>query len=256
MNPSQASHSQAMRRRLHRWAACVLPLAGLLLGAWSAPVGAQQANLDSEATRLTQQWIDQELARSQSTQAMPLRMEVVVGSLDERLRLAPCAKVEPYLPAGQRLWGRTRLGLRCTDGAVRWNVFLPVQVKAFGPGWVLKGNVASGAVLNQGDAMEAEVDWAADNAAIVSDPAQWVGQVAARMLLPGQALRQSMVKPPQAFAAGTQVRVVAQGPGFQVTADGQALGAGVVGQLVRVRMENGRIMNGTVLDRNTVQVEI
>jgi flagellar basal body P-ring formation protein FlgA len=76
------------------------------------------------------------------------------------------------------------------------------------------------------------------------------------MLLPGQALRQSMVKPPQAFAAGTQVRVVAQGPGFQVTADGQALGAGVVGQLVRVRMENGRIMNGTVLDRNTVQVEI
>ncbi len=117
-------------------------------------------------------------------------------------------------------------------------------------------NVASGAVLNQGDAMEAEVDWAAENAAIVSDPAQWVGQVAARMLLPGQALRQSMVKPPQAFAAGTQVRVVAQGPGFQVTADGQALGAGVVGQLVRVRMENGRIMNGTVLDRNTVQVEI
>jgi flagella basal body P-ring formation protein FlgA len=104
--------------------------------------------------------------------------------------------------------------------------------------------------------MEAEVDWAAENAAIVADPAQWVGQVAARMLLPGQALRQSMVKPPQAFAAGTQVRVVAQGPGFQVTADGQALGAGVVGQLVRVRMENGRIMNGTVLDRNTVQVEI
>lgn len=241
--------------RLACLAGRLLPAAGLLLGLWSGPAQAQAA-LEPDAARLTQQWIDQELARSQSLQASPLRMEVVVGSLDERLRLAPCSKVEPYLPAGQRLWGRTRLGLRCVEGAVRWNVFLPVQVKAFGPGWVLKGNVASGAALVQDDAMEAEVDWAAENAAILADPAQWVGQVAARMLLPGQALRQSMVRAPQAFAAGTQVRVVAQGPGFQVTADGQALGAGVVGQVVRVRMENGRIMNGTVVDRNTVQVEI
>ncbi|RUP27696.1 MAG: flagellar biosynthesis protein FlgA, partial [Curvibacter sp.] len=184
MNPLPVRRTQAFRSRLRRLAAVVLPLAALLMGAEVAPLRAQ-TTLDNDATRLTQQWIDQELARSQATQAMPLRMEVVVGSLDERLRLAPCAKVEPYLPAGQRLWGRTRLGLRCTEGSVRWNVFLPVQVKAFGPGWVLKGNVASGAVLNQGDAMEAEVDWAAENAAIVADPSQWVGQVAARMLLPG-----------------------------------------------------------------------
>ena len=32
-------------------------------------------------------------------------MEVSVGTLDSRLRLAPCSRVEPYLPAGSRLWG-------------------------------------------------------------------------------------------------------------------------------------------------------
>ena len=39
------------------------------------------------------------------------------------------------------IWGRTRLCLRCTDGGGRWNVFLPVTIKAFGPAWVLRDNV-------------------------------------------------------------------------------------------------------------------
>ena len=54
-----------------------------------------QANLE----QMTQRWLDDALARNMPTQS-PLRMEVSVGALDERLRLAPCARVEPYLPAG------------------------------------------------------------------------------------------------------------------------------------------------------------
>ncbi|MEY8879139.1 MAG: flagellar biosynthesis protein FlgA, partial [Leptothrix sp. (in: b-proteobacteria)] len=57
------------------------------------------------------------------------RVEVSTGQLDPRLHLAPCQKIEPYVPAGQRLWGRTRVGLRCTAGPVRWNVYLPVTVQ-------------------------------------------------------------------------------------------------------------------------------
>jgi flagella basal body P-ring formation protein FlgA len=47
---------------------------------------------------------------------------------------------------------------------------------------------------------------------------------------------------------------MAQGGGFQVSADGQALSAGVLGQEVRVRMDNGRVMTGTVVDARTVKV--
>ena len=64
---------------------------------------------------------------------LPLRMEVQMGQLDSRLRLAACAKVEPYLPAGSRLWGRTRLGLRCVQGSVPWNVFTHYRA-CLGPG--------------------------------------------------------------------------------------------------------------------------
>ena len=69
-------------------------------------------------------------------------------------------------------------------------------------------------------------------------------------------MRQGMIKPAQVFQAGTQVRVVAQGSGFQVTSDGQALSAGVVGQAARVRMDNGRVMSGIVLDGRTVKLEL
>ena len=60
------------------------------------------------------------------------RVEVLVGQLDPRLRLAPCERIEPYLPPNTRLWGKSRIGLRCAQGPSHWNVFLPITVKAYG----------------------------------------------------------------------------------------------------------------------------
>jgi flagella basal body P-ring formation protein FlgA len=235
--------------------AAALALSGAALSGWAqqAPAPAAQDNSYTTATR---QWVDDALAQTSATNAMPLRMEVSLGALDSRLRLAPCGKVEPYMPTGSKLWGKSRIGLRCVDGVTRWNVFLPVTVKAYGPAWVLRGPVAAGAVLTQDDAMQGEVDWAEDFSPIVANLEQWVGTVAARALTPGQAVRFHMVKQPQVFQAGAQVRVVAEGNGFQVASDGQAMQAGVIGQPARVRMENGRVMSGVVLDARTIKLEM
>ncbi len=239
-----------------------LPAVLLALSAAAAPLFAQVAPGVPEASNAalessSRQWLDGEIARGgQAAPGMPLRMEVSVGQLDSRLRLAARAKVEPYIPAGMRLWGKTRLGLRCVDGPVRWNVFLPIQVKAFGPAWVVRGPVQSGTTLGAADAMQAKVDWAEEPMAVLGDPAQWVGATVVRNLNAGQALRVSMVRAAQVFDAGSNVRVVAEGPGYSVTSDGQAVGAGIVGQTVRVRMEGGRFMTGTVVDSRTVRVAI
>src|SRR4029079_11688804 len=61
-----------------------------------------------------------------------VRIEVEVGRLDARLKLAPCARIEPYLPHGTRLWGRSQIGVRCAEGPSRWNVYLPVIVHVRG----------------------------------------------------------------------------------------------------------------------------
>jgi flagella basal body P-ring formation protein FlgA len=188
--------------------------------------------------------------------AQHLRMEVSVGALDSRLKLAACGNIETYLPPGARLWGHGRVGLRCIDGMARWNVTVPVTVRAFGPAWVVRGQVLAGSPVTQNDVVASEVDWAEDSNPVLQDPAQWVGQTASRTLVSGQVLRQGVLRPTQVFQAGSQVRVVAEGPGFQISGDAQALAAGVVGQVTRVRMDNGRISSGTVLDARTVKIDL
>src|SRR5256885_2483481 len=84
------------------------------------------------------------------------RVEVEVGELDARLRLAPCQRVEPYLPIGTRLWGRTRIALRCTAGVSHWNVFLPVTVKVFAQGLLAAAPLPAGTVVAEGDLRTAD----------------------------------------------------------------------------------------------------
>lgn len=241
-----------------RWfSACLAALALLLLPVVaSAQAAARAPDQVSALLNNSQSWLDSAVAASRPAGAAPLRMVVQVGALDSRLVLAPCGQVEPYLPPGTRLWGKTRVGMRCVDGVARWNVFLPVQVQAFGQAWVVKGDVATGSVLSEDDAVLAEVDWAQESSSVLADPALWVGQTATRKLSTGQTLRHGMVKPSQVFQAGSMVRIIARGPGFTVTSDGQALSAGVVGEMARVRTDNGRVLSGTVLDMRTVRVDL
>ncbi len=205
---------------------------------------------------MARNWAIEAVHASQAAGAAPLRMDVAVGAMDARLKLAPCANMEAYMPVGSRLWGKTRVSVRCVDGMSRWNVSLPVSVSAWGKAWVVRTQLPAGAMLTQADVVEADVNWAEESSAVVRDSSQWLGFATTRPLTTGQTLRADMVRPAQVFQAGSQVKVVAQGAGFQIASDGQALTAGVVGQIARVRMDNGRVASGVVLDVKTVKIEL
>ena len=182
------------------------------------------------------------------------RVEVVVGQLDTRLRLAPCERVEPYLPNNARLWGKTRIGLRCAQGPSRWNVYLPVTVKAFGRGLVATAGIPSGSVLKAGDLIEAEVDLAENSMPALVDADRAIGRTVSQSLRPGQSLRAGHLKPRIWFAAGDTVKVLALGPGFALEAEGQALSNGVEGQPARIRTENGRVLTGQPVGERRVEL--
>lgn len=241
------------RLRPLRLLADVVRVVGLLGVAHAAYA---QGAVAPDVQAIAQDWLRDATAAAQPAGGAGLRLEVKLGTLDSRLKLAPCGNVEPYLPPGTRLWGRTRVGLRCVDGMSRWNVSIPVTVNAYGNAWVIKGQVASGNPVTEEDVVESEVNWAEESSAVLKDKSLWLGQIATRALMTGQTLRQGMVRPAQAFQAGAQVRVVAQGAGFQVSAEGQAVSAGIVGQVAKVRMENGRVSSGTVLDAKTVKIDL
>jgi flagella basal body P-ring formation protein FlgA len=231
--------------------------AGICFGL-GLPAQAQMdaAAAEAQITQPLRAWLDASLLQTEAMSPAALKVSVHMGSLDPRLRLAACQKIEPFLPTGSRLWGKTRVGLRCVEGAAKWQVFLPVQVKALGKAWVLRRDVPAGASLGEADVMQAEVDWAEEASPVLAQSADWLGLVATRALGTGQTLRQSMVRAPQVFQAGSLVRVLAQGGGFQVSADAQAVSAGVVGQPAKVRMDNGRVLTGTVVDARTVKIDL
>ena len=209
-------------------------------------VAALPANAEEPAPTLAAGLLDQvrSLALDKAAAPTAARVEVVVGQLDPRLHLAPCERIEPYLPANVRLWGKSRIGLRCTQGRTAWNVYLPIVVKVWGRALVVPAGAAAGNVLAEADLEEAEVDLAEEFTAPFFDRKLVVGRTLAQALRPGQAVRQAHIKSRQWFAAGETVKVVAVGDGFALEGVGQALTNGIEGQPAKVRTESGRIVTG------------
>jgi len=228
----------------------------LIAGLFLSTTAHAQEQTGAVLQAMAQSWAKDAVLKAQRAEGSNLRMEVTVGALDGRVKLAACGNIEAYVPPGSRLWGRSRIGMRCVDGISRWNVTLPVTVRAMGEAWVVRNQVNSGANISESDVTRGEVDWAEEQSPVLADKTAWLGQTASRTLTTGQAMRQGMVRPAQVFQAGASVKIVAQGPGFQISSEAQALSAGVIGQQARVRMDNGRVASGTVLDMRTVKIDL
>ena len=179
----------------------------------------------------------------QATTGLPGRVEVKVGALDERIRLAPCARVEPYVPHGARLWGRGSIGLKCLDAA-GWNVFLPVEIRVFARALVAARSLQPGESVGPLDVREEEVDLTRLGGVVVAQPGQLEGKTAARMVGQGQVLLQDYFRAPPAVGAGDTVQLVFLGAGFSISADGRALSHALEGQPVRVQTSSGRVVQG------------
>ena len=225
---------------------------------WTGAAHAQPtaaAGTDPSAA-LEQQVSELALAATRSGVPGVSRVEVAVGALDPRLKLAPCAKVEPYLPPTTRLWGRSRIGLRCVEGSRAWNVYMPITVKVYGQALVATALLPAGSVVGAADVAPAEVDLAEDNAKAITENAGVVGRTLARALKPGQTVRQTDLRSRQWFAAGYTVKLIANGPGFSVAGEGQALTHGVEGEPVRVRIEGGRTVTGHAVGERRVEMSL
>lgn len=186
----------------------------------------------------------------------PTRVDVEAGPLDARLRLAPCARVEIYWPAGHRPWGRTRVGVRCAQGPVAWNVTLPLTVRVWAPALVANQALPAGTLLQERHLRVDQIDWAERDSPALVAVGDLLGRSTARPLAAGAAVRADDLRRRQWFAAGDNVRVTAVGPGFAVSGEGTALTPGTEGQSVRVRTESGRIVSGFAVGDRLVEVRL
>ncbi len=234
----------------------VLALAAQVGSAHAAPLepGASAAGEGLEAVRTQVQ------AFARQTQgAVQLgagRVEVVLGDMDARLRLAPCQQIRPYWPSQQRAWGATRIGVRCEQGQVRWSVYWPAVVKVWVRGAVAKAPLRAGQVLSPDDLQVGEVDLAARTAPAILHPADVVGRTVARAVQPGQSLRADDLRPRRYFEPGEPVALTVRGDGFQVVGAGTAITAGDEGQCARIRTDSGRVVCGQPVGTRKAEIAL
>jgi len=226
---------------------------GLLAGAWAHAQPPAALVLDKGLTRQLEQLAAQ---GARAGVAPDVRVEIELGELNPRLHLAPCQKIEPYFANGHRMWGRTRIGMRCEQGPTRWNVTLPLTVRVFANALVVKSALPAGAILSQADLREAEVDIAAESGSVFTQAESVVGRTLMRAVSAGDAVHSNILKQRQWFAAGETVRVLAMGDGYTVESEGTAQSPGREGEVIRVRLANGRVVTGRATGERRVEFDL
>ncbi len=259
-NPVQPAPQPAFASRMAAArAASALPAPRATPGSANAAPAANAANAAQPATPPGQQ--DPESIRraalaflQQQIAGLPGKTTATVTTAFPR-GLAACTTLEPFMPTGARLWGRTTVGVRCA-GERPWTVYLQAKVTVQATYYVAARQIAPGEPLSAADLVARDGDLTVLPLAVITDPAQAIGSTALARISAGLPLRQDLLKSAASVSAGQTVRVVAAGPGFTISAEGSALANAAPGQSVRVRMAAGQIVTAIVKDAGTVEIPL
>lgn len=189
------------------------------------------------------------------TRQLDGQVEFDVGSPDPNLSLAPCNTVEPFVPSGTRLWGKSRLGLRCIDGA-RWSVTVPLNVRVSGRALVAARTLAPGQPINDGDLIEADAELTTEPGTPLRPGTSVEFRALTRAVTPGTVIREEWLRALPVVSQGEIVKMTVRGNGFSISADGVALNNAVDGGQVRIRTENGRTVSGIARPGKVAEIRL
>ncbi|EGN6781061.1 flagellar basal body P-ring formation protein FlgA [Salmonella enterica] len=176
-------------------------------------------------------WFSQRLAG--------LSDEVVVTLRSSPNLLPSCEQPAFSMTGSAKLWGNVNVVARCANE----KRYLQVNVQATGNYVAV---VARGGKLTPANVTlkRGRLDQLPPRT--VLDIRQIQDAVSLRDLAPGQPVQLTMIRQAWRVKAGQRVQVIANGEGFSVNAEGQAMNNAAVAQNARVRMTSGQIVNGTV----------
>lgn len=181
------------------------------------------------------------------------RTSISVGPLAPDTRLPECQQLDVFLPADGKLWGKTRVGVKCS-APTSWTAYLPVHVTVSGRYVTSSRKLNRGQTLTASDIVLREGILSELPSSVMTDPAQVIGQRTKMGLAAHQALRREHLVLIPVIRQGDRVKITARGEGFSVASEGVALNHAAIGEELKVRSAAGRTLNGVA--RGTGQVEL
>jgi len=171
---------------------------------------------------------------------------------------AHCGDPRPFLPDnGQRHYGRISVGVHCdVPGGRRQTRYLQADVSVRVHYVTVAHDLDRGSVIARNDLQLAEGRLEKLPRDIVRDPGAIVGQVATSRLQADRPLRAYQLHPRDLVKRGQRVTVIAQGPGFEVSREAEALDNGAMGEQVRVRAGDRKILRGRVVGPQRLAIDL
>lgn len=189
----------------------------------------------------------------EKTAGQPGEYTVTASRIDTRLKLARCTQLQPYLPSGSRLWGNTSVGVRCLAPG-NWSLYVPVQIKVSNHVLVAVRPITSGQPVQAEDVELQLRDITRFAGSALTSLDQVAGRTVVAPISNGTILRAEMLRAANIIRQGQSVKLVAQGKGFTITSEGQAMGNATAGQVVAVKTRSGQLIKGIARSEGVVEV--
>lgn len=205
-----------------------------------------QAALSVQAEDSVKQFLDQHPSlegREFSIQWEPSKLEFPACTKNPSVELLRKDKA----------WGKLLLNLRCDTGRV-WARPVSLYVLVKGRYLAATRPLKSGQVLTPSDWKWVDGDLSKMGDSLVDSPELLKNMELSRAQQAGNALRLNDFRPMSVIKSGDQVRVAIVGRGFGIDASGQALADAALGASVKVRISDGKIIQGTAVSQGVVEV--
>ncbi|OSN01733.1 flagellar basal body P-ring formation chaperone FlgA [Lonsdalea populi] len=175
-------------------------------------------------------------------------VNVIVKTPVEKLEL--CSEPQLSLPSRKKIWGT--LSIRAMCGTHRY--FLQTNVQVTAPYLVATRPIPPKQKILAEDVALQHGRLDALSVMPLANPALAVGAVSIRMIGAGQPIAASMLRNPWAVKMGDIVKVAVSGDGFSIVSEGKSMDNATLNDAVRIRMESGQIITGTVAEKGLVKI--
>ena len=253
---------------------CFLRLSFLiLLGlVWLSPVHAQnQAQIQPQAQPQNQV----NTSPNQALQAPGIPLEVQnnirrfiqksptvlgfrteVDFLDPSMNLPSCqgGSIEVLSAPNVRLWGRSLVQVRCLKAAWLYNI--PLMIRVYGDYVVSTRYLQPGNRLSSSDMRIINGDLTSVPDDVIRTPKEADDRVLTRPIQMGMPIGLNDLRETAVIKVGDPVTILLKGRDFQVTGSGTAQTQGMINDMVRVRLNDGQVLQGKVIRPGVVEMTL
>tara|TARA_R110001583_G_scaffold177418_2_gene332611 strand:- start:111029 stop:111733 length:705 start_codon:yes stop_codon:yes gene_type:complete len=191
------------------------------------------------------------------TQASYDNPQIVMDSLDNRLRLQACdVALDAFSTNGIVGLGNQTIGVKC-NSPVAWTVYVPVKVKVLKLVVVASRPLSSNQLITQSDIKLQQLDISSLQHGYLNSTQLVIGQQLKYSVSMGSVIKPNSLNAQKIVHRGEQIMLVSMAGQMEVRMSGTALDDGTLGERVKVKNSTSkRIVEGVVDAPGIVNVSL